>query len=50
VHDGSTYQVVQVFYEPEELQVLLDRQGWSASFAGTRSFVFGDARLRPVPA
>jgi hypothetical protein len=27
VHDVSKYQVVEVFYEPEELQSLLGHQG-----------------------
>jgi hypothetical protein len=45
LHDGSEYQVVQVFYEPEELQNLLGDQGWTAMLDGTRWFIFGEACL-----
>ena len=45
VHDGSKYQVVEVFYEPEELQSLLGHQGWTARLDATRWFTFGDAWL-----
>jgi SAM-dependent methyltransferase len=44
LHDGSKYQVVEVFYEPEELRSLLALQGWNASLAGTPWFIFGEAR------
>jgi SAM-dependent methyltransferase len=47
VHDGSQYRVVEIFYEPEELQSLLDRQGWTARLNATNWFIFGEhARLR----
>jgi SAM-dependent methyltransferase len=44
LHDGSTYQVVEVFYEPDELQLLLADQGWNARLEATRWFIFGEAR------
>jgi SAM-dependent methyltransferase len=46
LHDGSQYQVVEVFYEPMELQSLLDHQGWTARLDATRWFIFGEAALR----
>jgi ubiquinone/menaquinone biosynthesis C-methylase UbiE len=45
LHDGSKYQVVEVFYEPEELQSLLGHQGWTARLDATRWFIFGEACL-----
>ncbi len=45
LHDGSRYQVVEVFYEPSELQSLLGRQRWTARLEATRSFIFGEASL-----
>ncbi|MGO9457000.1 MAG: hypothetical protein ACLP62_08140 [Acidimicrobiales bacterium] len=45
LHDGSTYQVVEVFYEPDELRSLLGDQGWTAKLEATRWFIFGEARL-----
>jgi hypothetical protein len=45
LHDGSKYQVVEVFYEPDELQSLLAEQGWNAMLEATRWFIFGEARL-----
>ena len=44
VHDGGEFQVVEVFYEPEELQSLLGDDGWTARLDGTRWFIFGEAR------
>jgi hypothetical protein len=44
LHDGSRYQVVEVFYEPDELQSLLGHQGWNARLEATRWFIFGGAR------
>ena len=44
LHDGSKYRVVEVFYEPDELQSLLADQGWKARLAATRRFIFGEAR------
>jgi hypothetical protein len=45
LHDGGNYQVVEVFYEPEELQSLLGHQGWTARLDATRWFIFGEACL-----
>jgi len=46
--DGSQYRVVKVMYEPDELQQLIESEGWRAQIAGTRWFVFGSAE--PLPA
>jgi len=43
VHDGRTFRVVEVFYEPEELRSLLRDEGWTARLDATRWFIFGDA-------
>jgi SAM-dependent methyltransferase len=43
VHDGRVFQVVEVFYEPEELESLLGNEGWTASVDATRWFIFGEA-------
>jgi SAM-dependent methyltransferase len=45
LHDGSNYPVVEVFYEPQELQSLLGHQGWTARLDATRWFIFGEACL-----
>src|ERR1700728_664850 len=45
LHDGSKFQVVEVLYEPKELESLLGHQGWTARLEATRSFIFGEARL-----
>jgi SAM-dependent methyltransferase len=42
--DGSEYRVVKVMYEPDELETLLEAEGWQAEFDATRWFVFGSAR------
>jgi hypothetical protein len=44
LHNGRKYQVVEVFYEPGELQSLLADQGWNARLDATRWFIFGEAR------
>jgi demethylmenaquinone methyltransferase/2-methoxy-6-polyprenyl-1,4-benzoquinol methylase len=44
VDDGREFRVIEVFYEPEELEALLGEEGWTARVEGTRGFVFGDAR------
>ena len=49
LHDGSKYQVVEVFYEPDELRSLLGDQGWTARLEATRWFIFGEARLAEAP-
>ena len=45
VHDGREFRVVEVFYEPEELQSLLGDEGWTARLDATRWFIFGEACL-----
>ena len=45
LYDGSQYRVVKVMYEPDELQSLLDDQGWTARLEATRWFIFGDAHV-----
>ena len=42
--DGSEYRVVKVMYEPDELQSLLEAEGWHADLDATRWFLFGSAR------
>jgi demethylmenaquinone methyltransferase/2-methoxy-6-polyprenyl-1,4-benzoquinol methylase len=44
--DGSEYRVIKVMYEPEELQQLLDTEGWDADIDATRWFIFGSAHPR----
>jgi hypothetical protein len=44
LHDGRKYKVVEVFYEPQELQSLLGHHGWTARLDATRWFIFGEAR------
>jgi hypothetical protein len=44
LHDGSQYQVVEIFYEPDELRSLLDREGWIAKIGTTPWFIFGEAQ------
>ena len=48
LHDGSNYHVVEVFYEPKELQSPLGHQGWTARLDATRWFIFGEACLAEV--
>ncbi len=43
VHDGREFQVIEIFYEPHELQALLGDEGWTASLGATRWFNFGEA-------
>jgi demethylmenaquinone methyltransferase/2-methoxy-6-polyprenyl-1,4-benzoquinol methylase len=45
VHDGREFQVVEIFYEPEELRSLLDDEGWTARLDAARWFIFGEACL-----
>jgi demethylmenaquinone methyltransferase/2-methoxy-6-polyprenyl-1,4-benzoquinol methylase len=45
--DGSEYRVVKVMYEPEDLQSLLEQQGWAAQVQATSWFIFGTARPKP---
>ena len=46
LHDGSRYNVVEIFYEPHELESLLDQEDWAAMFSATPWFIFGQAQLR----
>jgi SAM-dependent methyltransferase len=43
LHDGNKYKVVEVFYEPKELQSLLRHQHWTASLDATSWFIYGAA-------
>jgi SAM-dependent methyltransferase len=43
LHDGNKYKVVEVFYEPNELQYLLRHQRWMASLDATSWFIYGAA-------
>jgi SAM-dependent methyltransferase len=43
LNDGREFQVVEIFYEPEELESLLRDEGWTATIDATRFFIFGDA-------
>lgn len=43
LHDGNMYQVVEVFYEPKELQSLLRHERWTASIDATSWFIYGAA-------
>jgi class 3 adenylate cyclase len=47
--DGRELQVVEVFYEPQELQSLLGDEGWTARFDATRWFILGEACRRDQP-
>ena len=42
-HDGNEYKVVEVFYEPKELQSLLREQRWTANLGATSWFIYGAA-------
>jgi demethylmenaquinone methyltransferase/2-methoxy-6-polyprenyl-1,4-benzoquinol methylase len=44
LNDGSEYRVVKVMYEPDELQAVLEAEGWQADIDATRCFVYGSAR------
>lgn len=46
--DGKEYRVVKVMYEPDELQLLLAKEGWAANLSATRWFIFGSAELAPA--
>ncbi len=41
LNDGSEYRVVKVMYEPDELQPLIEREGWRVELDGTRRFILG---------
>ena len=44
LNDGSRYRVVKVMYEPNELQSLLEEEGWQARIEATRWFIYGSVR------
>jgi ubiquinone/menaquinone biosynthesis C-methylase UbiE len=47
LHDGTTYEIVKVFYEPDELMRKLADLGWSAELRlSDRGFLIGTARRR----
>ncbi|HEU5083473.1 MAG TPA: class I SAM-dependent methyltransferase [Acidimicrobiales bacterium] len=41
--DGSEWRVVKVMYEPDELNALLEAEGWRPHIDATRWFVYGSA-------
>lgn len=45
LHDEREFHVVEVFYEPGELQLLLGDEGWTARLDATPWFIFGEACL-----
>ena len=45
LNDGSQYRVVKVMYEPDEVQSLIEAEGWHAEIDATRWFIFGPSRL-----
>jgi ubiquinone/menaquinone biosynthesis C-methylase UbiE len=44
--DGSEWRVVKVMYEPDELNELLEAEGWRPHIEGTRWFIYGTAEPR----
>jgi hypothetical protein len=44
LHDRREFQLVEVFYEPKELQSLLGDEGWTAGLDATHWFLFGEAQ------
>jgi 2-polyprenyl-3-methyl-5-hydroxy-6-metoxy-1,4-benzoquinol methylase len=44
LRDGSEHRVVSVMYEPDELQSLIEAEGWKPEIQATRWFIFGSAR------
>ena len=42
--DGSQYRIVKVMYEPEELESLIDTEGWRTHLDATRWFIFGSTQ------
>jgi hypothetical protein len=44
--EDSSYRVVKVMYEPDELEALIEADGWHAEIDGTRWFIYGWARPR----
>ena len=52
LNDGREYQIVKVFYQPEELAVRLRELGWHAAVHAARHglLFYGHAALAPAPA
>jgi SAM-dependent methyltransferase len=46
LNDGSEHRLVKIFYEPGELVGRLREEGWEATVAGTRWFIYGSALPR----
>jgi SAM-dependent methyltransferase len=44
LRNAAAYRVVSVMYEPDELQSLIEAEGWEAEIQTTRRFIFGSAR------
>ncbi len=42
--DGSEHRVVKVMYEPDELEQLIEAEGWQSRIEASRWFVFGSAQ------
>lgn len=43
LRDGSLYRVVSVMYEPDELQSLIEAEGWTTETQATQWLIFGSA-------
>ena len=44
LNDGSRYEIIKVFYEPDELSALLEDRGWSPKVQSSgRFFIYGQA-------
>lgn len=44
LNDGRSYQIIKVFYQPEELSTALERIGWQAQVRRTQDyFLYGEA-------
>ena len=41
--DGTEWRVVKVMYEPDELNALLEAEGWRPQIDATRWFIHGSA-------
>ena len=46
LHDGSQFRVVEIFYEPDELETLLDAERWAATIRATPWFIYGETEPR----
>jgi hypothetical protein len=43
LRDGTRYRVVNVMYEPGELESLIEAEGWTTEIRATSWFIFGSA-------